>query len=452
VIGAGVRDTDLGAYQRAVRALLVHPLVTAVHPDRDTLRLVRRFAPDLSSDLAEVAGYRLVLSATCARLVKPVDLLDPTQETRLPGKRPFDRRRYAYLALALGSLGRAGSQVALSELAAGLRRRAADVDGLGFDSDEYRHRLAFVDVVVHLESIGALTVVEGTAASYVKEESADALYDVDREVVHQLFAPPRIVQHVGSAGDLLAGDRSASRDARRAATRQRVSRLLLELPVVYFDEVDSGDRAYLQNQARTLGADLTRLTGGQLERRAEGLALVDATGGFSDRRFPAGGTPSQVALLLAALIADQVGTGSAETVVVAGAPNLAERTAALVAGLDRCRPVSESGSDDDGSTVRLADDPPDLGAPAAGPFLRDGFLREQVERLVVSYGPTFAADLRTDQTALLHAAVEVLETFGLIRRVPGGVVARPAIARYRRPELVGAGGAQLSLLDSGAPS
>ena len=130
MIAEGVRDTDLAAYQRAVRTLLVHPLVTATSPNPDALPLIRRFAAPLGRDFDAVAGYRLEQSPTCARLVKRADRLDSTQEVQLKGKKPFDRRRYAYLCLVLGAVGRAGSQVALTELAdalappGGRRRRA----------------------------------------------------------------------------------------------------------------------------------------------------------------------------------------------------------------------------------------------------------------------------------------------------------------------------------------
>ena len=112
MIAEGVRDTDLGAYQRAARTVLVHPLVTRTHPNADALAMVRRFAIPLARDLDAVAGYRLELSPTCARLVKRTDRLDPTQAIQLPQKKPFDRRRYAYLSLVLGALGRAAGELA----------------------------------------------------------------------------------------------------------------------------------------------------------------------------------------------------------------------------------------------------------------------------------------------------------------------------------------------------
>lgn len=447
MIAEGIRDTDLGAYQRAARTLLVHPLVTRTHPDAGALPLVRRFATTLARDLDAAAGYRLELTPTCARLVKRLDRLDPTQAIQLAGKKkPFDRRRYAYLCLVLGALGRAGSQVALTELAESLRRRAADVDGLGFDPDEWRHRLAFVDVVLHLEHLGVLSPIEVSSVTWLRDpELGEALYDVDRDAAHQLFVPPRVIQHVASTAGLLADDLTASRDARRAASRQRLGRLLLEHPVVYFDDLTEVDRAYLVNQARTLADDLGRLTGAQLERRAEGAALIDATGGFSDRRFPAGGTPAQVALLLADAIAALVGAGELATVPSAGeratVPSASARGTELADRLDRVRPTTVAGGEPPA--------PPQLGdAPAgAGPLVPDAWVVATVEALIASHGPSFAADLRDDPAALAAAALEVLVAFDLVRPVAGGIVARPAVARYRDVRVTTVASSQPSLLD-----
>jgi uncharacterized protein (TIGR02678 family) len=458
VIAADVRDTDLADYQRAVRILLVHPLVTETHPTPTALPLIRRFAQPLAADLETVAGYRLMLDATCARLVRRIDRLDPTQAVRRHDGKPFDRRRYAYLCLVLAALSRAGTQVALTELADALKRRAAEVDPHAFDPDQYRHRLAFVDVVRHLLDLGALAQVEASAVDWVRDPDAgEALYDVDRDVVHLLFVPPRVIQHVGSARALTASATPTGRDARRAATRQRLSRLLLEHPVVAVDDLPDDDRRYLTSQAASIAEDLHRLTGGQVERRAEGLALVDATGGFSDRRFPAGGTPAQAALLLADAMAQAVVAGDATTVTV---PRADELDAALIDRLDAARPAPPAAGvdgDDDGARgdVRGGQPPatddaaglgPDLPA-AQGPFFADAWLGARAQALIASYGRTFAADLRHDPAALLAAALEGLVAFDLVRPVAGGVVARPALARFRDVVVALPEPPQLSLLD-----
>lgn len=459
MIAEGVRDTDLGAFQRAARLLLVHPLVTRLHPDADALPLVRRFAPALGAAFDAVAGYRFELGTTSARLVRRIERLDPTQQIQPRDRKPFDRRRYAYLCLVLGALGRAGTQVALTELADALRRRAAEVAGLGFDPDEYRHRLAFVDVVVHLESVGVLRPVEVSSVTWLKDPDAgEALYDVDREAAHQLFVPPRAVQHVRSVASLLVEEVSTSRDTRRASSRQRLGRLLLEHPVVYLDDLGDADRAYLLNQARSLADDLGRLTGAVLERRAEGVALIDVTGRFSDRSFPAGGTPAQVALLLAGEIADAVVAGGLTEVLV---PSATEQVDDLVNRLDAARPavveVPGGEAPDRPLVPSVAPAIDDAGvARCRGPLLTDAWLAATVERLAASYGKAFAADLRDDPQSLLAAATRVLSAFDLVRAVPGGLVARPAIARYRDVKVAAdvttavIPTSQLSLLDLGA--
>jgi uncharacterized protein (TIGR02678 family) len=463
VTGEGIRDTELADYQRAARIVLVHPLVTTSHPNGTALVLVRRFARPLATDLATVAGYRLELEPTCARLVRRIDRLDDTQRVRRRDGKPFDRRRYAYLCLVLAALGRAGAQVALTELADALRRRAAEVSDLGFDPDDYRHRLAFVDVVRHLLDLGGLHEVESSTVDWVRDPDAgEALYDVDRDVVHLTFVPPRVVQHVTSTTAFLAGTAAVSRDTRREATRQRLARRLLEAPVVHLDDLDGAERAYLASQAASLTADLERLTGGQVERRAEGLALLDATGGFTDRRFPAGGTAAQVALLLVDAMARAV---AADEVPTASCPRDAERVAALVDRLDAARPhapavlvddpdaeVADAARSDHATDAPFADDPPSdegdgTAGGAVGPLFTTAWLRDRVAGLIASHGRAFAADLRDDPDGLARAAVEVLTAFDLVREVPGGVVARPVAARYRDVAVTTVA-AQPSLLDA----
>jgi uncharacterized protein (TIGR02678 family) len=459
MIAQGVRDTDLTDYQRTVRTLLVHPLVTATSPDRTTLTNVRRFLEPLTADLEAIADYRLELTATCARLVRRVDRPDPTQVVRRRDGTAFDRRRYAYLALVLGVLGRSGVQVALTELAASLRRRAGEIADLTFDPDVYRHRLAFVDVVRYLLGLDVLQQVEVSNDWLRDPDAGEALYDVDRDVLHQVVVAPRVLQHVRSAGALLADDGLAdlvasSRDTRRSQVRKRLCRLLLEHPVVHLDDLDEAARTYLASQGRVLADDLHRLTGAQLERRAEGLALIDTTGGFSDRRFPTGGTAAQVALLLADRVAAAVENGEVPSTRVPTADELRD---AVLARLDAARPTPTDAAADD----PLADDvmtgraaPPGQDPlvsqaqartaptgrepyvdqtqdPSSGPLLTDTWLRSRSEELIARHGRTFAAELRDDPVALAEAAVAVLESFDLVRRVSGGVVARPAIARYR---------------------
>lgn len=426
-VAIGVPDAELASYQRAMRVLLTNAIVTAHHPGAEDLERIRRWAPQLQIDLEEVAGYRLELTSTVARLVRRLDRLDATQPLDVNG-RVFDRRRYAYLCLCLAALGRSGAQTTLSDLAANVRSSATEVPGLGFDPDKHTQRVAFVDSVLHLEAVGAITVADGSTASWQKDpESGEALYDIDRDVCHLLFMPARVVQHVRTVGDFLEAQLPLGRDARRAATKQRLVRLLLEYPVVYYADLTDGDRRYLHTEARELATDIGRLTGAQLERRAEGLALIDTAASFSDLRFPGTGTPAHVALLIAERITS-ARDGDATRAQVRR-PARVEYDDQRREDLDRALPEA-------GRIEVLA---PFQSEPAASettaeeetrvPLISDHEIANWIETIIATY--PIAKEYRADPARLGRDAVGLLEKFDLVRRVAGGCVPLPAIARYR---------------------
>jgi uncharacterized protein (TIGR02678 family) len=427
-VAAGVADTELASYQRAVRVLLTHAIVTAQHPDAESLDRVRRWAPKLQVDLADLAGYRLEITQTVIRLVRHLDRLDRTQPLTSNG-RPFDRRRYAYLCLCLAALGRAGAQIALTELAGAVRSSAADVAGLGFDPDKYAQRIAFVDAVLYLERIGAVLAADGSTASWQKDpEAGEALFDIDRDICHLLFLPSRIVQHVRSVGDFMETALPLGRDARRAATRQRLARLLLEYPVVYYDDLTEADRRYLQNEARELAADLARLTGGQLERRGEGVALIDTAASFSDMRFPGTGTPAHVALLIAERITE---ARSSRDSMRPEVRRPASRDGHDVCREDLDRALPTAGRLEVFSPAHKLEDGEEASVDIHVPLIGDDQIAAWVDAIVAQHRAAIAKDYRSDPVLLADEAIGLLEKFELVRRVPGGCVALPAIARYR---------------------
>ncbi|NUR60695.1 MAG: TIGR02678 family protein, partial [Catenulispora sp.] len=338
-VAADVGPLELAEYQKAVRLILRNPLITGVHPDTGALPLIRRWADQLRRDLPEVLGYRLVTTADTARLVRVQDELDATQPALTRAGRPFDRRRYAYLVLALAALGRSGTQITLSELAETVCADAARADGLGMDTERKADRDAFVDAVAFLEARGALRTADGSASAWAGDpEKAEALYDIDREVVGAVYQPSRVLQHLRSVTELLAADAAPAGFARGAHTQRRAAarrarRLVLEQPVAYYADID--ESLHGQLRAGALAEDLERLTGLVVERRAEGVALIDTSGRLSDARFPAGGTVAQAALLLAAKIAEQADRTDVERLPAATA---AERLAARAARIDAALP------------------------------------------------------------------------------------------------------------------
>ncbi len=277
-----------------------------------------------------------------------------------------------------------------------------------------------------------------------------------------------MLQHLGSVGELLGregvGGIAQGREDRRRAASRRARRLVLEQPAVYYADADEDLRGQLR--APGLVEDLERLTGLTVERRAEGLALLDSARRFSDLGFPAGGTVAQAALLLGARIAERAARPGTERLPAATA---AERRAEAAARLDVAMPdrrlsgalaelaepveaaepfdlreraglPRRAGVEDGGATVaevagtaeaveaaEAAENAPE----AVYPFVTDAWLRRTVRELAADYGMGLSDALVADPERLARLAVALLAEMRLVAPVDGGVLALPLLARYR---------------------
>ncbi|MGY0499841.1 TIGR02678 family protein [Nocardia sp. FBN12] len=418
----------LDSYQRAARVMLANHLVTRVYPDRIALPLIRRWATELREDLAELFGYRLEVTETTARLYPVHDRLDDARPARSVNDRVFDRRRYAYLSLALAALGRAGDQITLSELAEHVADYASRIEGLDLSTERAADRDAFVDAIGWLGARGALTLADGDAGGWASDpEAGEALYDIDRPVVFALFRPPRALQHLHSVRGLLAEDT----DQASADQARRVRRALVERPVVYLDELSAAEGALL-GQDRLVG-EVEYCTGLRAERRAEGVALIDSSGRLSDTRFPGTGTLAQVALLLIGEIADAVldidNPIPQRPGALAPDHTLLEHLDASIPTAGVFAPLAED-IDTDTPAPDFTDDSADA-EPVSYPFLDDAWVRTTVTALTDRYGATFAAQWQADVGGLTTEVLALLTKLRLIRPVEDGVLVLPALARYR---------------------
>ncbi|MBJ8337600.1 TIGR02678 family protein [Antrihabitans sp. YC3-6] len=418
----------LDNYQRAARVILSNHLVTQTYPDRIALPLLRRWATELREDLLDLFGYRLEVTETTARLFPIIDRLDPTQPARTATERIFDRRRYAYLTLALAALGRAGDQITLSELADHVAAETAQVDGLDLATERATDRDAFVDAVGWLATRGAITLADGDAGGWASDPSAgEALYDIDRTVVLALFRPPRALQQLHSISGLLSGasigldELSDDSTPDPLETARRTRRALVERPVVYFAELAAAEAGLLVSNR--LVAEVEGLTGLSAERRAEGVALIDTSGRFSDIRFPSTGTLAQVGLLLAGELADRVLDPDHPPRLIGTPP---DPSVALAHQLDTAIPDSAL---IETAGVHAVPIEPDAGADL--PFVEDSWVAATIEGLIERYGKTFAAQWQADHVGLLAGAVALLARLRLVVVVEGGLLALPALARYR---------------------
>lgn len=297
--------------ERALRALLMRPLMTASDPD---FAAVRRHAEFLRGWLGRETGWVLRVDRDCARLSKhPADLEDGTR-----GAAGFDRRRYTLLCLVCAVLERAEPQITLRTLGERLLDVAADPElaarGFSFTLEQMHERYDLVHVCRYLLEARVLHRVAGEEEAYVRH-AGDALYDVHRRALAALLsctrgpstfaaglAPSSLADRLAAVTEEYVPD---SLEGRRTAIRHRLARRLLDDPVVYFDELSDEERDYLANQRGAMAARLRTATALTPELRAEGLALVDPDGELTDTALPAEGTVAHATLLVAQFLATQ---------------------------------------------------------------------------------------------------------------------------------------------------
>jgi uncharacterized protein (TIGR02678 family) len=308
-----VTEAEAQAQRRAaLRALLARPLLTA-DADSDALVLVRRHLAELQAWLSRETGWRLVADSETARLFKTAPVLsDASHPARGHSKEPFGRRRYVTLCLALSALARADAQTTLGSLADDVLTAAAEPElaecGFTLALDSRSDRSDLVAVVRLLLGWGVLSRVAGDEDAYLSA-GTDVLYDVRRPVLGVLLSGARGPSTVTGS---LFGDRLAqltaepvpeSDDLRNQALRRRLTRRLLEDPVVYYDELDEDERAYLLSQRHAITRRIADATGLVPEMRAEGIAMVDPEDELTDVRMPEQRTDGHATLLVAEYLA-----------------------------------------------------------------------------------------------------------------------------------------------------
>jgi uncharacterized protein (TIGR02678 family) len=310
-LGNALADARADEFRRAARALLSRPLLRT---SDDAFVLVRRHGAELREWFDRNTGWRLDIDSEVARLVKqPATTADDTHPVRdVKSKQPFSRRRYVLTCLALAALERAELQITLGRLAEQVVLGAADPvlaeAGVVFSLAVRDERTDLVAVVRLLLDLGVLRRVAGDEDAFVAD-TGDALYDVQRRVLAALLAAPRGPSTIKAAGfeERLAALTyelpPTTDDLRNQRIRHRLTRHLLDEPVLYYRELDEEERAYLTSQRAAITARITELTGLVPEVRAEGIAMVDPFDDLTDVRMPESGTEGHATLLLAEYLA-----------------------------------------------------------------------------------------------------------------------------------------------------
>jgi uncharacterized protein (TIGR02678 family) len=237
------------------------------------------------------------------------------------------------LLCILAALERAGAQTALAELARDTAAAAADCDPpLRIDFEARAERLAFADALELLVAWGVLEHTAGSKASYRSLEAGEdeALLTVDRRRLAALLRDPAQALGADTARsiDTLSEGYAPTIEGGRHALAHELARRLVEDPVLLLDELDDGARTYFLGQRARIEDAVALATGLDVERRAEGTALVTEDRALTDMPFPTRATAKQVALLLCDALRHEAGATPQASGVVAY-----ERVVALVRGL-----------------------------------------------------------------------------------------------------------------------
>ena len=312
-IGELQRTQQEEEFRRALRALLMRPLMVSGHED---FPAVRRQAPRLRDWFAREAGWPLQVEREGARLFKrPADLADETR-----GLPEYDRRRYVLLCLACAVLERADPQITLHLLGERMRQLAGEPTlgsrGFEFTLRTATERRELVSVCRTLLEQGVLQRVAGDEESFVHEngwDQSDALYDVQRRLLAGMLAAVRgpstwrvdvaPVDFEERLRSLVSEHVADSEQGRRDALRHHLARRLLDDPVIYTASLDAEHQAYFANQRGAMAARLCDAAGLTAEQRAEGLALTDESGELTDISMSAEGTEAHATLLVAEYLA-----------------------------------------------------------------------------------------------------------------------------------------------------
>jgi len=305
--------------QRAVRALLQNPLLTADGPHGLEFGLVRRHAEELRDWLAHQANWTLQVTSELARLRKtPPDATDCTRAARdVRTEAPFTRSRYVLLCLALAALERSERQTTLGRLAeAMLGFFAGDPSlaacGLSFDLKSMDQRRDLVQVIRFLCDRRVLWRRQGDEDQFIRDEHSDVLYNVNRPVLTGMLCVrrgPSTVTPTSLDERLAAIVEEPMPDTEEGQNRQirvHLMRRLLDDPVLYYASLEPRERAYLDRQRGIMLRQITDFTGLVPEVRAEGIAMLDPCGDLSDFVLPEEGTEAHLTLLMIEFLTDRL--------------------------------------------------------------------------------------------------------------------------------------------------
>jgi len=298
----------------AIAALLARPLLSAEAADADDLRLVRLHAGWLRKWFQRWPGWTLIVTADMARLRKhPSPRNDSTRglidRDDAQQRSLFTRRKYALLCLVLAALENEQRQTTIKQVAS-KTETAVRLDGhlaelsFEFDTKLLAHRRELVAVMRYLQQQHVLALIDRDDLGYVQSQS-DCLYRIGRSALSSMLCSIRGASTIPQAdmNDLILQlnetEVPETPQAQNEELQHRLVRRLLDDPVMYFDELTPREYEYFNMQGERILKELRSVTGMEVERRAEGIALLAPVAVWTDLGLPESGTRGHATLLLA---------------------------------------------------------------------------------------------------------------------------------------------------------
>ena len=386
-----VASLDAEERQRALRALLRHPLIVADDPEHsEDFARIRRHGDRLREWFSHYAGWSLDITSECARLYKiPGRLTDATRgAASVKDGSSFTQRRYIIFCLALAVLVRGEPQTTLGELAQAIVILWQEDDAwqhLGFDLEAVDSRRDLVAAVRLLLDCHALRKVDGDDQRFIQSRKHNVLYDVRHHVIYRLMSarrPPSVIREDGwleRLAVLTDEPKLQTGEQRNLQIRHEINRRMLDDPMLYLPgDLGADALEYFGKQRPFLIRALEEATGMEIEDRRDGIALSDRYGDCTDIGLPEEGTDGHATLLTAEYLGKRRLDGPGEVIPVA-----------------------------------------------------------VVEAFLAAQAQTFRKFWRKDatapggETALAREVLHRLEALDLVRRLDNGVLPMPAIHRYR---------------------
>ena len=274
--------------------------------DRDLYYQVKDDLGGIRKFVTEKLGYPLIVNPYLVKLEKL-----PAKPENWMGILEFeDKTEYIFFCLILMFLEESEEQFLLSTLTEYIQsndRKEA------VDWTIYSMRRHLIRVIKYCISCGILKQSDGNEENFARDEGSEVLYENPGVSRYFMKNFTQDIMTYQSPEDFLKEEWIGVDEDRGIVRRQRVYRQLLMTPGLYRDGENEEDFAYLRNQRNLIASDMEEFFDCELQVHKNSAFLVLGEECHMGRTFPEENTLSDIALLFAGILREQI---EAERIVV----------------------------------------------------------------------------------------------------------------------------------------